>query len=340
MKPKLGVVLQGVCGAFLVATMGLLYWEVRGLDDRIARLESDAGAARTGKARSGDRARTEANAPDERRAGATPAVLPADPGGSDDEVLRENLRRLTESVRGLESRLGEVTEKSAALERETANLAARAAAVPALPGVVDAQGQLAQSAEAQALNVEMQAASTLAWLEAEMEKLADEVDLSPSQRDRAKALLAELTDKYFPKDGKSEEMWQDWQKFQTEYDDRVKGMMTSEQQNEYASYRKKQLQEQVSTSTSYTVATMAKAVGLNDSQRDRIKSKIKDYYGKMYGTDYDQSGSTGGMSAYDPNELRDMLHSEIRADQVPKFDEWYKTYMGGGGQGVTESQGE
>lgn len=323
MNQRLPAVVLGASALFLVGLAGFVLWELRGVEERLARLEAAAGpGARVSRTRAGE------PAPSGPISDGQPIAAPAAAGSADAaahevDTLRGDVTRLAAVVQALESQLGEVTRKAATLEQEAAALKTRAAEAQ----ISTAIAQVTEG-EGNAASLEAQAAGTLAWLEAELDKTAEEVGLNSAQRDQAQAALAELSEKYFPKDRKPEEMWKDWQQFQNEYRDRIKALMTSEQQNRYAAYQKKQVQEQVTSTTTYMVATLAKTAGLSDAQRDRVKAKLKDYYGKMYSAYYEGGGMVS-VTADDNTALRDAIRSELSADQFDKFDGWYKTYLGG-----------
>lgn len=328
LKAKFGVMALAVCACSLTGMIGFLVFEMRGLEERLARLEAEAPAR--GAAAKAVRAEKVAPGNGGTEKG-VPGAAPAGAERHDLEAVQGEMRKLNDLVLGLQTKLGEVTEKAAALEKESARHAALVSNLT--EGAVAGEGVAADKKEATAA---MQIASTKAWMQSELEKISDAVGLTDAQKDLARAALKELMAKYFPKDGQGENAWAHWNEFNKEYKDALRSEMTAEQKNQYATYEKKQIQEQVTASASWTVNTLEEACGINSGQRDRISAKVKEYYTTAY-AQYAEGGSEANMAqAYDPKKLKESLRSELSAEQMPKFEEWFKTFLGGGNWGESK----
>lgn len=329
LKAKFGVMALAVGGCVLVGISAFLLFELRAMEKRLARLEGEAAArASAGKAARAERPAGDKGVAERGPANAGSAASAREP---DLEAVQGDVRRLGELVATLQAKLGEVTQKAETLEKENAKHAALMANLNG--AAVSAEGAGADKKEATAA---MQMANYKAWMQSELDKIADAVGLTDAQKDRARQALKELMAKWFPKDGGGENPWEHWNDFNKEYKDALKRQMTSEQQNQYATYEKKQIQEQVSSSATWTVSTMEEACGLDSGQRDRIAAKVKDYYTTVY-TQYSEGGAgADAAQIYDPKKLKEALISELTSEQMPKFEEWFKTYLGG--NGWTESK--
>ncbi len=332
-KGKLGTIVQVLGGTVMIGLMAFLLAELRRLEDRVGRLEGEAAtAARASRSETASRPsiRPGGDGGASRGGGVTaPAADGVAPLGS----VQDDLRRLNDLVAGLESRVGGMTDRTERIESEVA--AAKARIEQGIAAVAEAGGTTAQAAEKAAQAEAMNHAGTKAWLEMELEKMADVVGLTDVQRERARALVAELMEQFFPRDGDAQANWSKWGEFQKEWTDRMKGMMTSEQQNEYSRYQRKQADDQARQSTAWTVGTLEEACGLNSSQRERIRERVQSYYGDMLAQYYGGGQADPQASAGSYKALKDSIRAELSADQVPKFEQWAQQYLQGwaGGEG-------
>lgn len=321
MSSKTGTTIQVCFGLFVLGMMGVLMFELRALDEKLARLESEQTQRAVAASRAPRAAAGGEKTPDPR--GATTGVPPTGEPTVDLAQVQDEMGRMQGVIQQLERRLGEVTERAGKLEQQ----AAQAPAV-AVAGATDANTAAATDPETLKANADMQAAGTKAWLETELEKLVDAVGLSDAQKESARDALRGLMEKYFPKGATDEKAWERWGEFMKEWRSTLKGTMTTEQQNQYAAYEKKQTQEQVNMSAHWTVSTLEAACGLQSGQRDRVAAKVKEYYAANYQNWWE--GESGNTSTWNNDQLRDVIRSELSADQIPAFDKWFKQYMGGG----------
>ncbi|MBI3271916.1 MAG: hypothetical protein HYZ53_23185 [Planctomycetes bacterium] len=311
--------LAAIAGAvFLSAMCGCFLYELRRLDSRLAALEEAQAAVQAGRgtssAREGrGRVQVAAAVP----AGSAQLPFPGGPPGlarvgpaAPPPTVEADLQRLRETVQGLQSRLDQLSTHTEQLTQvAVAQAAGNAAATEGKEAVEKTQAATSKAAYK-------------AWLRMELDKMEQALALEAAQRENVRGLVEELSGKYLPDSQTQQEWAAHWTEFSKEWEERLKSVMTADQQVKYAAYQAHQREEQLATSVQWTVSSMEEAVGLSTDQKDRVRERVQELYGGYYA-----KAATGDVSGWDAEGFRTSLREQMSADQQTKFDEWYAANM-------------
>ncbi len=302
-KSKLATMVLGVLGIVLAMGLGAVWVEVRELGARMAGVEEGLASARAVReVRTAPGSETGGTRPFATRGNGSP---PGDPG-EDLAALRADVMRLNEQVAGLQGRLDEQAKRAD-------DWAARVSAQEAGEGSDGATSAAMIRTHAQAVEIRLPGSGSRAIHEMELDRIADEVGLTEAQKDRGRQILRELIERHLDPPlnstggfvGGHEEFLRQWQ-------EQLRGLMTSEQQVAYDSYQERKRQEHARTAAHFSASTLDQAVALLPAQRERITTILREHYGRP--------GASSDEAARDA--MKDAIRRELAPDQMSGFDEW------------------
>lgn len=317
-KWGIGGTVLSIVALFLVTTMGLFLYDLRRINQRLSQVERALAQPRLARGFEATMLRAQS--------------VPA--------ALDTNARKLRELLDTLEARLNRVAARVDSAATEPPPQASPAGAPPAPearpgafgPGLDAPTPESPSPARAAAA-----AAGYKAWLELEFEKLAAAVALTDAQREAGETVVEELLAKHFPPDLRVEDLGARWGDFRREWHERLSGLMTGEQRARHEAYEEGLRNEQVGTSTQWTVSTLDDACALSRVQKERVRESVRTLYVSM------SQDLSSGQSPRPPREWKDQLRTAIQAElnteQMSRFDEWFDTHMNWGDAGRDAGMG-